>query len=203
MRYEESLEWAITEDQRERTVNYLSDQYAEGRLDSLEFDSRIEQALKASNRRELNASLEGLARVPLHTQAVSGVPAYRTIVSRPDSAATLGGALTHWSALATGPLGSGAVYAVARPGSQLRREAAKAFNFQMLSLALLVVLGGFGAITGINWPLALWSLGWFGLTLVGGIKAAQGADWTNPLQRVLPLRVLDEGQRDRRRQLGR
>ena len=64
MRYEESLEWAITEDQRERTVNYLSDQYAEGRLDSLEFDSRIEQALKASNRRELNASLEGLARVP-------------------------------------------------------------------------------------------------------------------------------------------
>ncbi len=203
MGHDESLGWAVTEEQRDRTVDFLSDQYAEGRLDSLEFDARVGQALKATTRRELNSSLEGLARVPLHRQAVTGAPAFRSIVPGGDSPATLGAALTHWSALAMGPLGPGVVYAVAQPASLLRKEAAKAFNFQMLSLVLLVLLGGIGAVTGVNWPLALWSLGWFGLTVVGGVKAAQGADWSNPLQRVIPLRVLDEGKRDRRRQLGR
>ena len=73
MGHDESLGWAVTEEQRDRTVDFLSDQYAEGRLDSLEFDARVGQALKATTRRELNA--EGRARVPLHKGSHRG-PAF-------------------------------------------------------------------------------------------------------------------------------
>ena len=39
---------------------------------------------------------------------------------------------------------------------------------------------------------------WFVFMIVGGVKAANGEDWTNPFTRVLPIRILDDGTRGRR-----
>ena len=203
MKKDESLNWAITEEQRDRTVNYLSDAYAGGRMDTLEFNTRIDKALGASTRGELNSSLEGLARVPLHTQAISGVASYRAVAPSTE-ASRVGGALTHWSGMFSLMLGPGIVYAVTPANSVTHREAGKAFNFQVSSLLALMVLAVIGGISGVNWPMALWTVMWFLGTLIGGIKAGQAQNWTNPLARVMPLRILDDGhQQDKNKALGR
>ena len=87
------------------------------------------------------------------------------------------------------------MYALSSSGSYARREAAKAFNFQVVSAISLVtvsILGGvtdaeaFDVIGGVMF------LGWLVLTIVGGAKALKGEDWRNPVKSVLKLEVLSE-----------
>ena len=81
------------------------------------------------------------------------------------------------------------------PGTYARREAAKAFNFQLIALVAFVVVGMLGGITGLDifgWLMPFMGLGWLILTIVGGAKALQGENWKNPVRRVVPLQVLSE-----------
>ena len=69
------------------------------------------------------------------------------------------------------------IYGSAPRNSLTRREAAKAFNFQLVAgfgfMTVAIVLGG---ILGFGAPVALAWLAWLGLTVFGGIKAATGED---------------------------
>lgn len=105
------------------------------------------------------------------------------------------GAIAHFLGLFTWIVGPGIVYAISPAGSDARKEAGKAFNFQVIAMLALIV-GGVASIILPNWmdnilfPV-LW-LGWLLGTVVGGAKAAQGEDWTNPATKLTRLRILSE-----------
>ena len=92
-------------------------------------------------------------------------------------------------------LGPGLVYAASTQGTYARREAAKAFNFQLIATVAFVLVGILGGITeldlfGILMPLI--GLSWLVLTVIGGAKALQGENWRNPVKSVVKLEVLKE-----------
>ena len=101
----------------------------------------------------------------------------------------------HFSVFLLWLLGPLIVFGLSAPGSYARREAAKAFNFQLTSFLLLVAAGMVTSIfpgDGFDPVLGLMCLGWFLLTVVGGAKALQGDDFRNPVTRALKMQVLSE-----------
>lgn len=182
----------VTTEQRERTASFLQNAYADGRLTEVEFDERIGMALQAQTRRELNTSFAGLALVPASGMRLTSRSLSADAVA--PSAKAMGG-LSHLSALGTWVVGPAVIYATAQKGSYTKREAAKAFNFQAL-MALMVIVGGLvlpNFLAEIVMPLL--ALSWLIFTIVGAVKAFQGNDWTNPIARMIPLKVLDQGRR--------
>jgi uncharacterized Tic20 family protein len=192
-----SLRLHVTPEQRDRAEAWLKDAYAEGRVSEEEFDRRMGQVLGAVTRKDLNEAFYGLVSVPLPSQTLGVHPAYRPMI-RPEVRQQAGrgaAAFAHFSALFSWILGPGLVFALSQPGSYARREAAKAFNFQLVALLSLIVVAILGGITGLSifeWILPLMWLGWLVLTIVGGAKALQGDDWRNPVKAVLKLEVLSE-----------
>jgi uncharacterized membrane protein len=192
-----SLKMYVTPEQRDRAEDWLKDAYADGRISESEFDSRIGQVLSAGNRRELNSAFYGLVHVPSTSTAIGLHPAYQPLV-RPevrDRAGNGVAAFAHFSTFFFWLLGPAVVYALSSPGTKARREAAKAFNFTLVTfLGLLgsTILGGitnldvFGMISGII------AVAWVVLTIVAGAKAAQGENWRNPVRHVARLQVLSE-----------
>jgi hypothetical protein len=59
----------VTPAQRDRAVEILQEMYADDRLNRLEFDTRLEQALTATTRAQLNSSFDGLLDRPVPTYA--------------------------------------------------------------------------------------------------------------------------------------
>jgi uncharacterized Tic20 family protein len=192
-----SLKLHITTDQRDRAEAWLKDAYADGRLSEEEFDRRMGQILGAVTRKDLNEAFYGLVTVPVPSQALGVHPAYQPMI-RPEVRQQAGrgaAAFAHFSALFSWIIGPGLVFAMSRPGSYARREAAKAFNFQLITAICFVVVGIVAGITDwsiFGWILPLMWLGWLVLTIVGGAKALQGDDWRNPVKQVLKIEVLSE-----------
>ncbi|MGO1974130.1 MAG: DUF1707 and DUF4870 domain-containing protein [Propionibacteriaceae bacterium] len=190
-----SLKLPVTEEQRDRAEKWLQQAYAEDRLSEDDFDRRIGQVISAGSRRDLNAAFFGLVHVPVPSQALGVHPAYRPMPHRTESANRGTAAIAHFSALGTSFVGPGILYAVAGKGSYGRKEAAKAFNFQVISIVALII-GVIASsllpngIDNILFPLI--SIGWLLFTIVGGAKAAQGEDWTNPVRKVVKLEILKE-----------
>lgn len=192
-----SLKMHVTSDQRDRAEDFLKEAYADGRISESEFDTRIGQVLGADNRKELNEAFYGLVHVPAPSQAVGVHPAYQPFI-RPETRDRAGngvGAFAHFASLPFWVFGPGLVYALSSPGTPARREAAKAFNFTLVSwlgmfasvvLAGITDLGLFNMITGILF------VGWVVLSIVGGAKAAHGENWKNPVKHVVKLEVLSE-----------
>lgn len=190
-----SLALHLTEPQRERALSYLQGAYADGRLSVEELDSRVGQALMATNRAELNAAFVGLVHIPLSSQAVGAHPAYAPLVNQHRDGRTgrASATVAHWSGLPTSIFGPAFVHAVTAKNSYANLEAAKAFNFQATMLGLIV-----GSAVFLHWLpfhgalMAILGIAWLVLTIVGGLRAADGEDWVNPVNRVLPLRVLED-----------
>jgi uncharacterized Tic20 family protein len=108
---------------------------------------------------------------------------------------TAGGSLAHLSGLFLSILGPGVGYAVSPQDSPARREAAKAFNFQLISLIASLIAGTVVAFTDIwliDFLVGLGWLAWVTLSIIGGVKAAQGSDWNNPVTKAVKLKVLPE-----------
>jgi uncharacterized Tic20 family protein len=192
-----TLQMSVTPEQRERAVSWLQQAYAEDRIGESELDWRLGQVLEATSRRELNQAFYGIVSVPFASQAVGLHPAYQPLV-RPEVRQQAGrgaAGFAHLSVFFLWLLGPLLVFGLSAPGSYARREAAKAFNFQLLSF--LLVAGG-AIITsilpgdGISSILSFMGVAWFVLTIVGGAKALQGEDWRNPATRALKLHVLSE-----------
>jgi uncharacterized Tic20 family protein len=192
-----SLKMYVTPEQRDRAESWLKEAYAEGRISEVEFDSRIGRVLSAETRKELNDAFYGLVQVPTPSRALGVHPAYQPLV-RPETRQQAGrgvAGLAHFSVFFLWLLGPGLVFALSSPGSYPRREAAKAFNFQLISFIVLIVTGILAGITGLDvfeWVMPFMFLGWFVLTIIGGAKALQGDNWRNPVKSVLKLEVLSE-----------
>ncbi|ARO11848.1 DUF1707 and DUF4870 domain-containing protein [Propionibacterium freudenreichii] len=190
------LDAPITEEQRQRSERYLQDAYAEGRLSHEEFGRRIDKVLRARTRRELNAALEGFVKAGLASQVVGQFGAYPSVVVPREVRRRAGrwaGAAAHWSGAFTWIVGPAAVYALSKPHSYPHREAAKAFNTQIAIAIVSALVVGFSALLGLGWiPFAVWSALALVLIVVSGLNASDGKDSRNVLQRVLPIRVLDE-----------
>ena len=192
-----SLATSVTPEQRDRAVTWLQQAYAEDRIGESELDWRLGRVLEAANRRELNEAFYGIVSVPFASQAVGLHPAYQPLV-RPEVRQQAGrgaAGFAHFSVFLLWVVGPLLVFGLSQPGTYARREAAKAFNFQLLSFFLFIAGGITAAIfpgDGFDPILGFMALGWFILTIVGGAKALQGEDWRNPVTRVLKLQVLSE-----------
>lgn len=198
-----SLSLLVSDEQRDRAVDWLQRAYADGRLTEVELDQRLDQVFAAHTRKDLNLAFYGLVQPSGPSQALGVHPAYAPLVSQQarDNAGRGIAAFSHFSALFSWIFGPLVGYLVAPDGSEARRQAANAFDFTLLSTAGLIA----GAILSEVWgPLgiigALTSFAWFLLTIVGGAKAAAGEPWENPLLRMSPIRVLSK---PAPRQLGR
>jgi uncharacterized Tic20 family protein len=192
-----SLKMYVTPEQRDRAESWLKDAYADGRITESEFDRRIGQILTATTRRELNEAFYGLVQIPTPSRALGVHPAYQPLV-RPETRqkADRGAAgIAHFSVFFLWLFGPGLAYALSTPGTYARREAAKSFNFQLISsiaFVLVAILGGITSLDIFGWLVPFMGLGWFILTIVGGAKALQGQDWKNPVKSVIKLEALSE-----------
>lgn len=189
-----SLTLPVTEDQRDRAEAWLKDAYADGRITEAEFDRRIGHVLSAVTRKDLNEAFYGLVQVPVPSRAVGLHPAYQPLVSPTTRQQAGRGAagLAHFSVFLLWIAGPALVFGLSAPGSYARKEAAKAFNFQMISLLAGVAGAIVASITEQGWIVGLMFFAWFVLTVIGGAKALQGDDWTNPVRKVVKLEVLNE-----------
>jgi uncharacterized Tic20 family protein len=192
-----SLKMYVTPEQRDRAEQWLQEAYADRRISEDEFDRRIGQVISSTTRKELNEAFYGLVQVPMPSTAMGLHPAYQPMM-RPETKQQAGrgaAGLAHFSVFFFWILGPGLVYALSPAGSYSRREAAKAFNFQVISaisFTAAVVLGGITHFDLFEWLIPLMGLGWLILTIVGGAKALQGENWRNPVKSVLKLEVLSE-----------
>ena len=195
-----SLRLPVTPEQRDRAENWLQEAYADGRISEFEFDRRIGQVISAGTRRELNEAFFGLVQVTVPSQALGVHPAYQPLV-RPETRLQAGrgvAAIAHFSPFLLWLLGPVLVFALTQPGTYARREAAKAFNFQLISAVAFIGTTIMAAITELSifgWILPLMFVGWLVLTIVGGAKALQGEDWKNPIKHVIKLEALSERER--------
>ena len=133
----------VTPEQRDRAESWLKEAYADGRISEVEFDSRIGQVLTAETRKELNEAFYGLVQIPTPSRALGVHPAYQPLM-RPETRQQAGrgvAGLAHFSVFFLWLLGPGLVFALSSPGTYARREAAKAFNFQLISFIAFVVVG--------------------------------------------------------------
>ena len=206
-----SLRIPVTAEQRDRAADYLKAAYAEGRISEAEFDRRIGLVLNAVTRKDLNDAFYGLVEpsgaptsgwspyaAPYDSGPLGSIGSSLTAAAHdlPSlQASSAGGALAHFSGLFTSVVGPGIGYALSRPGSVARNESAKAFNFQLIALIGIVVgsvLQGVthshlvGFVVGLGW------VAWVVLSILGGIKAAKGENWTNPVTRAVKLHALPE-----------
>lgn len=192
-----SLGLEVTPEERDRAERFLADAYADGRVNEFEFDSRMEQVLRARTRKDLNTAFYGLVDVPSTSRALGLHPAYHPNLVRQDAGSKTGrgvAAFAHFSPFFSWIVGPLLVNLVSSPGSFAKRESAKAFNFQLNSTLLLVVAGIANGIADdrFAWLIGVGWIVWFFVTIVGGVMAAQGRDWENPASKVLRLQVLKE-----------
>ena len=192
-----TLKMYVTPDQRDRAEAWLKEAYADGRITEVDFDARIGQVITAETRKDLNEAFFGLVHVPTGSTALGLHPAYAPLI-RPETRQQAGrgaAGVAHFSVFFLWLLGPAVVFGLSSAGSYARREAAKAFNFQLISFIAFVVVGMVAGITGFDvfeWILPFMGLGWFVLTIVGGAKALQGENWRNPVKTAFKLEVLPE-----------
>ncbi len=175
-------ELLVTPAQRDRAVEILQEMYADGRLTHLEFDSRLELALKARTRAELNGSFDGLLARPVPTYAPAAFT--RPAPLQPYQGSGRGmGTISHWLGYPTFFVGPALIVATAgKQNPVIRKHAVEAVNFQISALAVFTLLGIVTGITdgftGFLFPIV--GLVWFVLTGIGGLAAMLGSDFKYP-----------------------
>ncbi len=185
----------ITEMQRDHAERLLHQAHRNGQITTPDFERRFTQAMNASRSGQLAGAIANIpapvtqALVQVHNQYRGYQRQQASAMALPEQANQTA-MWAHLSGLISGPVGPGLFYLTARQGSVVRKQAAKAFNFQVAALIVLIVAGivlsmlGLGTLGNILWA------GWLALTVIGGVKANRGEAWENPLHnyvKVTPL----------------
>lgn len=172
----------VTPAQRDRAVEILKEMYADGRLDHVEFDTRLELALKARTRAELNSTFNGLVSRPVPTYAPAAftrpVP-----LQRYNSSGRGMGTVAHWLGYPTFFVGPAIVAATSgKKNPAVRKHAVEALNFQLSAFGAFALLGIMtGATHGfLGFLFPLLGILWFVLTGIGGLATAAGANFRYP-----------------------
>ncbi|HEY3682913.1 MAG TPA: DUF1707 and DUF4870 domain-containing protein [Streptosporangiaceae bacterium] len=172
----------VSHTERDAVVDRLKTAYTEGRLEKDEFDDRLESALTARTRADLDRLLHDVSELAPRPVAVRTrrpappLPAPADIT--PDERAFA--MLSHWLGLVTWIIGPGIIMATkGRQSAFVRAQAIEAMNFQitwalaMLALPIIAILTlGIGALFIAFGPVML---------IIGGIVAAFGARMRYPL----------------------
>lgn len=195
-----SLDLRVNNEQRQRVLDYLGDALADGRINMSEFEKRSDDAIAARTRRELNQTLSGLATVPLTSAAMRPARSPLAKDEKNSPGGSVAAGLVGLSPfLWTGPIGPLIGVAVTEKGSWIRRQMANQANAQIYMLVIMAVL----MILHIGGPImGLAGLAYVALTLIQAVKGFQGQEWRNPLTRVVPFQIVDEGRGDKK-SLGR
>jgi uncharacterized Tic20 family protein len=172
----------VTHEQRDRAVEILQEMYADGRVDKFEFDTRVELALKARTRAELNSTFDGLVArpVPTYVPAAFSRPAP---LQRYNSDGRGMGTVAHWLGYPTFFVGPALVAATAgKQNPAVRRHAVEALNFQLTAALAFAALGIATGIVGnwIGFLFPILGIMWFVLTGIGGIATAAGSNFRYP-----------------------
>ncbi|MFF3441207.1 DUF1707 and DUF4870 domain-containing protein [Streptosporangium sp. NPDC002721] len=176
----------VSNQDRERVVEHVQAAYAEGRLDKIEFDDRLERAMTARVHGDLVPIMQELYGThpvrPLpyppvmgRAQAACGRPG-----TRGDTGAErLGAMASHLLPLIGLPVIGPAVMMLTagKTSPYVRAHSVEALNFQLTMLAATIVL----AITFIGFVLTplLW-IGGVVLSVVGAVAAAGDGDFRYP-----------------------
>ncbi|WP_435916421.1 DUF1707 SHOCT-like domain-containing protein [Cutibacterium sp. V947] len=160
----------VTHEQRERVLDHVSDAYAHGVIDDMERERRIETALLARTRSELDESYRGL---PSFKPSVpEGIRA--PLPDVPEERPTMGVGLCGLSALVSGPIGPAAGFALTPKGSWAHRKITHQLVTQVVFLPLLIGIGSgsVGSFRGVS----LVALVWMILTISHAVRGFQGQD---------------------------
>ena len=192
---------SVSKSDRDRAEQRLREAHQIGRIDAGEFEARMSRVITAERLDELAAATDG----PLPSSSAHqhyrpyAEPVFSGTVqpAAPRGLADSGtglAVLAHLSPFLTWLIGPAVIWAVSAKGSFTRREAAKAFNWQLLAVvvgAIAALVGG--ALPGNGNPISgVWTVIWVVLTVIGAVKAGRGDDWRNPIRALVPLEVLPE-----------
>jgi uncharacterized Tic20 family protein len=171
----------VSHTDRDAVVDRLKTAYSEGRLEKDEFDDRLESALTARTRADLDRLLHDVSDLVPRPVATRGrrpapLPARADVTSDERAFAML----SHWLGLVTWIIGPGIIMATkGRQSAFVRAQAIEAMNFQitwsiaMIALPLIAVFTlGIGALFLAFGPVML---------VIGGIVAAFGLRMRYPL----------------------
>lgn len=171
----------VTDQQRDRAVAHLQACYAQGMIDEAELDRRLDLALAARDRAQLNRSLVGLARI-------APAPFRPPRPGAPTPAENVGAGLTHLSGLFTSFIGPAIVKAVATPGSRMWWEAARALSLQLTMLLVGIVSVVVSIVIGFESPVGIAWLAWVAFTITAGVRAFNGKSGTGGAEHILLAR---------------
>lgn len=185
----------ITELQRDQAERMLHQAHRDGRITTTDFEQRFTTAMNASQLSQLSAAISNIpapvaqAMVRMHDQYRGHRSEQAIAVPDPQQNPNVA-MLAHLSGLVAGPVGPGISYALSRPGSKLRLEAAKAFNFQLSALVVLVASGVVFGVLGLGAAMGLIWTAWAALTVMGAVVAGRGQDWRNPVHNFIKIEPL-------------
>lgn len=178
-------ELRVSNQDREQVVDHVKAAYAEGRLDRLEFDDRLERAMTARVHGDLMPIMHDLygahpAGPGSYPPVMSRVATGRHLDGRADTGGErVGAAAAHLlpltGLLAIGPLIM--LLTAGRTSSYVRKHAVEALNFQLTMLAATILL----TITFVG--VVLTPLLWIGglvLSVVGGVAALGEGNFRYP-----------------------
>lgn len=173
---------------RERVVEHVQAAYAEGRLDKVEFDDRLERAMTARVHGDLMPIMNELYGTqpvrpvfqPVTPQAAYGHRGHLGRRGGDTGAERLGAAAAHMLPLAGLPILGPLVLMLTagKTSPYIRAHAVEALNFQLTLIAATIVL----AITVVG--VVLTPLLWIGgvvLSVIGGVAAMGDGDFRYPL----------------------
>lgn len=175
----------VSNDERNAAVHRLQAAFAEGRFDADELEVRLDRAMTAKTRGDLDESLRHLPSVGTGLRLDPEPSEGRDRFVEPTQATVgerLCGSAAHflgWPTLLLGP----ALIAAAASSPYVRQHAIEAVNFQITFLGAVIALGMVTAMTlgvaAIGFPFLV--LAWFGLTGIGGLAALVGNRFHYPL----------------------
>lgn len=166
-------------------VEHVQAAYAEGRLDKIEFDDRLERAMTARVHGDLVPIMNELygthpARLASYPPVMGQGHHVRPVGRGDTGAERLGAVASHLLPLVGLPVIGPAVMMLTagRTSAYIRAHSVEALNFQLTMLAATIVL----AITFIGFVLTplLW-IGGVVLSVVGAVAAAGDGDFRYPL----------------------
>ncbi|WP_393916518.1 DUF1707 and DUF4870 domain-containing protein [Halostreptopolyspora alba] len=168
----------LTHADRDAVAHLLKEAYAEGRLDTDEFEERLEAAMGAKVHGDLEPLLSDL--IPEGTP-VHSPPAAQQPSSPPSSSERVTALIGHYSGYFVSALGPLAVLLINGNSSAfVRRHVVEALNFQLTFIVGSMVLWFFSWLV---LPLVAWGfmlLGWMFLPMVAGLVAVFGGRWKYP-----------------------
>ena len=163
----------VTNVQRDRVLDHINDAYAHGVIDDMERERRIETALLARIRSELDESYRNL---PSFKPSVpEGIRA--PLPEIPNKRPTAGVGLCGLSALISGPIGPAAGFALTAKGSWAHSKIKLQLVTQIVFFAFVTGFGIGPMGFGLNHRnVGFLSLIWMAVTIVQAIRGFQGQD---------------------------